>query len=158
MKKTTTSNDNGTNIANFFVCLSRILIGKNETGCGTKWNFYFFRLVNCREFGDYYKKAIDETWYRSAVLQHKVDNESFIYAVPHDDKDDVKEPGDIKVMASHAIFRMDAGKEAPGCVVGFQFDQKHMYQRFKEITSKSYDASARKKKIPESLIPAGTMY
>lgn len=88
-----------------------------------------------REFGDYYTKAIDETWYKSAVLQHKSDNESFVYAVPHDDKDDVKEEGDIKVMASHAIFRMDAGKEAPGCVVGFQFTQQAMYKRFKEITS-----------------------
>lgn len=91
--------------------------------------------VDCREFGDYYTKAIDETWYKSAVLQHKVDNESFVYAVPHDDKDDVKEEGGIKVMASHAIFRMDAGKEAPGCVVGFQFEQKAMYKRFKEIIS-----------------------
>lgn len=96
-----------------------------------------FVWLICREFGDYYTKAIDETWYRSAVLQHKVDNESFIYAVPHDDKDDVKEEGDIKVMASHAIFRMDAGKEAPGCVVGFQFEQQAMYRQFKEITSES---------------------
>lgn len=76
--------------------------------------------------------------YRSAVLQHKVDNESFIYAVPHDDKDDVKEEGDVKVMASHAIFRMDAGREAPGCVVGFQFEQQAMYRQFKEITSQPY--------------------
>lgn len=58
-----------------------------------------------------------------------------MYAVPHDDKDEEKEDGDIKVMASHAIFRMDAGKEAPGCVVGFQFAQQSMYKRFKEITS-----------------------
>lgn len=94
----------------------------------------FFRF--CREFGDYYTKAIDETWYRSAVLQHKVDNESFIYSVPHDDKDDLKEGGNIKAMASHAIFRMDAGKEAPGCVVGFQFEQQSMYQQFKEIISR----------------------
>lgn len=94
-------------------------------------------VINYREFGDYYTKAIDETWYKSAVLQHKVDNESFVYAVPHDDKDDVKEEGDIKVMASHAIFRMDAGKEAPGCVVGFQFQQQAMYERFKQITSQS---------------------
>lgn len=91
--------------------------------------------MNCREFGDYYTKAIDETWYRSAVLQHKVDNESFIFSVPHDDEDDEKELGDLKVMASHAIFRMDAGREAPGCVVGFQFKQQEMYRHFKEIVS-----------------------
>lgn len=58
--------------------------------------------------------------------------------MPHDDKDDVKEEGDIKVMASHAIFRMDAGKEAPGCVVGFQFEQQAMYKRFREITSHTF--------------------
>lgn len=51
------------------------------------------------------------------------------HTVPHDDKDEDKEEGDIKVMASHAIFRMDAGKEAPGCVVGFQFTQQSMYKR-----------------------------
>lgn len=57
-----------------------------------------------------------------------------MYSVPHDDKDDIKEEGDVKVMASHAIFRMDAGKEAPGCVVGFQFEQNFMYKRFISIT------------------------
>lgn len=41
-------------------------------------------------------------------------------------------------MASHAIFRMDAGREAPGCVVGFQFEQQAMYRQFKEITSQPY--------------------
>lgn len=56
--------------------------------------------------------------------------------MPHDDKDDLKEEGDIKVMGSHAIFRMDAGKEAPGCVVGFQFEQQAMYRQFKEIISR----------------------
>lgn len=92
-----------------------------------------------REFGDYYTKAIDETWYKSAVLQHKVDEYSFVYSVPHDDKDDVKEEGDIKVMASHAIFIADGVKEAPVGVVGFQFDQKSMHNQFKEITSDGYN-------------------
>lgn len=59
-----------------------------------------------------------------------------MYSVPHDDKDDVKEEGDIKVMASHAIFRTDGYKKAPGCVVGFQFAQQLMNNRFMEITSK----------------------
>lgn len=93
-----------------------------------------------REFGDYYTKAIDETWYKSAVLQHSNSNNSgeiFVYSVPHDDKDDVKEEGDIKVMASHAIFREDGLLKAPGCVVGFQFLQKNMTNRFLDITGKS---------------------
>lgn len=92
--------------------------------------------VYCREFGDYYTRAIDEPWYRSAVLQHRVDPESFVYSVPHDDPDDTKEEGDRKVTASHAVFRTDGGKKAPGCVVGFQFEHEKMQKRFDNITSR----------------------
>lgn len=60
-----------------------------------------------------------------------------MYSVPHDDKDDVKEEGDIKVMASHAIIREDGLLKAPGCVVGFQFLQKNMTNRFLDITGTS---------------------
>lgn len=92
--------------------------------------------VHYREFGDYYTRAIDEPWYRSAVLQHRVDPESFVYSVPHDDPDDTKEEGDRKVTASHAVFRTDGGKKAPGCVVGFQFEHEKMQKRFDNITSR----------------------
>lgn len=70
------------------------------------------------------------------MLQHKVDPESFVYAVPHDDPDDTKEEGDRKVTASHAVFRTDGAKKAPGCVVGFQFEHEQMQKRFNNITSK----------------------
>lgn len=70
------------------------------------------------------------------MLQHKVDPDSFVYAVPHDDPDDVKEEGDRKVTASHAVFRTDGSKKAPGCVVGFQFEHERMQKRFDNITSK----------------------
>lgn len=41
-----------------------------------------------------------------------------------------------KVTASYAIFPKDGGNEAPGSVVGFQFSQARMAERFREITSK----------------------
>lgn len=95
-----------------------------------------FVCIFCREFGDYYTKAVEETWYKAAVMQHKIDSESFVYSVPHDDKDDNKEIGEIKVTASHAIFRVDGVHEAPASVVGFQFEQRKMMERFKNITAK----------------------
>lgn len=73
--------------------------------------------------------------YKSAVLQHKIDPDSFVYSVPHDDKDETKEEGELKVTASHAIFRTDGLKKAPGCVVGFQFKYELMGQRFQNITT-----------------------
>lgn len=91
------------------------------------------------EFGDYHTKAIDETWYRSAVLQHRIDQEAFVYSVPLE-TDEVKEDdrdatGSFLVTASHAIFPRDGGLEAPASVVGFQFSHSHLYERFMNITS-----------------------
>lgn len=73
------------------------------------------------------------------MLQHKVDPESFVYSVPHDDSDDTaKEEGENKVTASYAIFRKDGVLEAPGCVVGFQFGQREMNEQFLNITAKDH--------------------
>lgn len=82
-----------------------------------------------------HSKSIEETWYKSAVNQHSVDPESFVYSVPFDSGSG---PNSITVTASHAIFPRDAGLEAPGCVVGFQFQHSNFYSRFMEITSKTY--------------------
>ncbi|XP_055595759.1 voltage-dependent calcium channel subunit alpha-2/delta-3 [Uranotaenia lowii] len=103
----------------------------------TRWQFIFgeVEVESDNEFGDFHKKAIDETWYRSAILQHKIDPKSFVYSVPHatDDPEDTE----LKVTASMAIFPRDGGLEAPGCVTGFQFSQELMFERFMEITSKT---------------------
>uniref|UniRef100_A0A336MH80 CSON014735 protein n=1 Tax=Culicoides sonorensis TaxID=179676 RepID=A0A336MH80_CULSO len=82
----------------------------------TRWQFIFgeVEVENDREFGDYHTKAIDETWYRAAVLQHKLDPHSFFYSVQH--SEDEKEEGGLKVTASMAIFPRDGGLEAPSCV------------------------------------------
>lgn len=101
-----------------------------------RWQFIFgeVEVDTDKEFGDYHKFAVDETWYKSAILQHQIDPLSFVYSVPHNSEP--KEDDDLKVTASHAIFPRDGGLEAPGLVVGFQFSHSLMYKRFMEITSK----------------------
>lgn len=90
-----------------------------------------FHLI-FREFGELHSRAIDERWYKSAVLQHQYDKESFVYAIA--DNEDNEE--NILITGSYAIFPKDNGKEAPGSVVGFQFGQNELRQRFREITTK----------------------
>lgn len=104
----------------------------------TRWQFILGEeeVEGDKEFGDYHKFAIDETWYKSAILQHHIDPLSFVYSVPHATEEE-KETEEIKVTASHAIFPRDGGLEAPGLVVGFQFSHPLMYKRFMEITSKA---------------------
>ncbi|XP_034669004.1 voltage-dependent calcium channel subunit alpha-2/delta-3 [Drosophila subobscura] len=102
----------------------------------TRWQFIFgeVEVDTDREFGDYHTTAIDETWYKSAILQHHEDRtESFVYSVKH--YNDPMEDSDLKVTASHAIFPRDGGKEAPACVVGFQFSHARMWERFFSITA-----------------------
>lgn len=102
----------------------------------TRWQFIFgeVEVDTDQEFGDFHTTAIDETWYKSAILQHHRDNtESFVYSVKH--YNDPLEDSDLKVTASHAIFPRDGGKEAPACVVGFQFSHARMWDRFFNITA-----------------------
>lgn len=102
----------------------------------TRWQFIFgeVEVDTDTEFGDFHSTAINEAWYKSAILQHQIDKQSFVYSVPH--HDDEKEGNEIKVTASMAIFPRDGGMEAASCVVGFQFSHELMYERFMEITSK----------------------
>lgn len=118
----------------------------------TRWQFIYgeVEVENDREFGDYHTKAIDETWYRSAILAHHEERtDSFVYSVKH--HNDPAEDNELKVTASHAIFPRDGGKEAPACVVGFQFSHAQMLDRFFNITStdnvSSWRLSLRKKDI-----------
>lgn len=101
----------------------------------TRWQFIYgeVEVDTDFEFGDYHTTAIDETWYKSAILQHKIDPDGFVYSVPH--ANDPPEDSELKVTASHAIFPRDGGMEAPACVVGFQFSHVNMLERFANITS-----------------------
>uniref|UniRef100_A0A1B0CZ82 Uncharacterized protein n=1 Tax=Phlebotomus papatasi TaxID=29031 RepID=A0A1B0CZ82_PHLPP len=73
----------------------------------TRWQFIFgeVEVDTDREFGDYHTTAIEESWYKSAILQHKIDPQSFVYSVPH--ASDPAEDYELKVTASHAIFPRD---------------------------------------------------
>ncbi|KAJ8926857.1 hypothetical protein NQ314_020708, partial [Rhamnusium bicolor] len=93
---------------------------------------YCYHFINRREFGDLHPRAINEKWYKSAVLQHQYDTESFVYSVPFTSGD--KE--DTLVTGSYAIFPSDRGLEAPGSVVGFQFSQAKLRDRVQEISNK----------------------
>nr|XP_023025468.1 voltage-dependent calcium channel subunit alpha-2/delta-3-like [Leptinotarsa decemlineata] len=83
------------------------------------------------EFGDLHPRAINEKWYKSAVLQHQYD-ESFVYSVPFD----AGQIDDPMVTGSFAIFPSDGGFEAPGSVVGFQFSQRDLQTQFKKVSNK----------------------
>ncbi|XP_069675652.1 voltage-dependent calcium channel subunit alpha-2/delta-3-like isoform X2 [Periplaneta americana] len=83
------------------------------------------------DFGDLHTNSIDEPWYRSAVLQHEKDPESYVISVPFD----AGIRDDAVVMASHAIFPRDGGLQAPASVVGLQFPHSALLSRFMTITS-----------------------
>ncbi|CAB3256391.1 unnamed protein product [Arctia plantaginis] len=93
-------------------------------------------------FGDIYYKTIEETWYRAAVLQHMINNESLVVATPLPILDDViktkpkviNEDGDITLTASYAIFYKDGNSSTPASVVGFQYSYLKFYERFLQIT------------------------
>lgn len=108
----------------------------------TRWQFIFgeVEVDYDTEFGDLYSTSLDEPWYKSAVLQHFIDEHSFVYSVPHIEdavRNENDTEADIKVTASMAIFPRDGGKKAPACVVGFQFSHQLMMDSFNEITSTS---------------------
>jgi voltage-dependent calcium channel alpha-2/delta-3 len=87
-----------------------------------------------RQFSSHHNRAIDELWYKRAVEQHMVHQESFVYSIPHD----CGEHNDTLITASHAIFLRSKDKgerKAPVAVVGFQFLQSALYKRFMNITS-----------------------
>lgn len=102
----------------------------------TRWQFIHgeVEVDTDREFGDFHKKATDETWYKSAILQNKIDPESFVYAVPHE-SDAPEDDEEKMVTASHAIFPRDGGLIAPAAVVGFQFSHEKFYESFMSIIS-----------------------
>nr|XP_023018198.1 voltage-dependent calcium channel subunit alpha-2/delta-3-like [Leptinotarsa decemlineata] len=102
----------------------------------TRWNYIFedednYTIAKGKEFGDLHPRAINEKWYKSAVLQHQYD-ESFVYSVPFD----AGQIDDPMVTGSFAIFPSDGGFEAPGSVVGFQFSQRDLQTQFKKVSNK----------------------
>ncbi|XP_026684087.1 voltage-dependent calcium channel subunit alpha-2/delta-3-like isoform X1 [Diaphorina citri] len=100
------------------------------------------KLNESPSFGETNNRAIDEVWYRRAVEQHYVDENSFVFSVPFEaygsEIDDTfsldKKP---KVTATHAIFVGNAEKKAPVAVVGLQMLHSALQNIFVNITSTS---------------------
>ncbi|KAJ8953279.1 hypothetical protein NQ318_015861 [Aromia moschata] len=104
----------------------------------TRWHYLFeepkndTKTAKRKEFGDLYPRAVNEKWYKSAVLQHNNDSEAFVYSVPFD----AGLKRDTVITGSYAIFASDGGKEAPGSVVGFQFSQAKLRDKVLDISNK----------------------
>ncbi|XP_050314847.1 voltage-dependent calcium channel subunit alpha-2/delta-3 [Anthonomus grandis grandis] len=104
----------------------------------TRWDYiheeYEKNIKKSKEFGDLNPRAIDEKWYKSAVLQHQYDTDSFVYSVPFNYE--LSNLTEALVTGSYAIFVKNAGIKAPGSVVGFQFNQTKFKQSVKEVSKK----------------------
>ncbi|XP_067001120.2 voltage-dependent calcium channel subunit alpha-2/delta-3 isoform X2 [Anabrus simplex] len=99
----------------------------------TRWqNLLDIQDNDTREFGDLHSDAIEEPWYVSAILQHKIDPDSFAFSVPFD----AGTRDDSVVTASHAVYPRDGGLEAPAVVIGLQLQHSALHSRFMSITSK----------------------
>lgn len=85
-----------------------------------------------RPFGDIYKKAIDEIWYKRAVEHYYINRLSFVYSVPFD----VGFSSETLVTASRAVFHHDKqGNKAPAAVVGYQFRHSALSTLFFDTVS-----------------------
>ncbi|XP_031335844.1 voltage-dependent calcium channel subunit alpha-2/delta-4 isoform X3 [Photinus pyralis] len=97
----------------------------------TRWEYIGDVHPKYPTFGDLYPRAIDERFYKTAVIEHRYNNYSFVYSTPLEQKYDVN----LLITGSHAIFLTQDDKEAPGAVVGYQFSHSHLRQQFSKIVS-----------------------
>ncbi|XP_049879947.1 voltage-dependent calcium channel subunit alpha-2/delta-4 isoform X2 [Pectinophora gossypiella] len=111
---------------------------------------------NCsgKVFGDDYHNAIEETWYKAAVLQHMINKESLVIATRLPILDDTiknrppveNEDGDITMTATYAMFYRDGDSETPASVVGFQYSYLKFHERFGNITNLTRGSGDKDKK------------
>ncbi|XP_011876381.1 PREDICTED: voltage-dependent calcium channel subunit alpha-2/delta-4 isoform X2 [Vollenhovia emeryi] len=99
----------------------------------TRWHYLrASELPNAENsivFGDLYRRAVDEPWYKGAIFQNELDSDSIFLSVP-------SEAGaDAIVTASLSLSPKDGGKKAPAAVVGFQIPMRDLYKRFIALTS-----------------------
>ncbi|KAF5282678.1 hypothetical protein FQA39_LY17510 [Lamprigera yunnana] len=99
----------------------------------TRWEYIGDIAPTRPLFGDKHPRAIDEVWYKSAVIEHRYNNYSFVYMVPLEKKYN----NDVVVTGSHAIFLTQDDKEAPGAVVGYQFSHSHLHEQFFKLITPS---------------------
>lgn len=99
-----------------------VRISMSKAKCNVCFYRYFFEQ-NVR--------AIDETWYKRAVDQYAIEQNSFVYSVPFDVGANV----DPLVTATHAVFIEHKGHRAPAAVVGLQYQHSNLVAHFHNITS-----------------------
>uniref|UniRef100_A0A8D8WFM7 Voltage-dependent calcium channel subunit alpha-2/delta-4 n=1 Tax=Cacopsylla melanoneura TaxID=428564 RepID=A0A8D8WFM7_9HEMI len=102
----------------------------------TRWQYIKEPPADEKQFGETDLLALEENWYKSAVLQHHLNPEAFVFSVPHKVGLQSKDK-DFQVTASHAIFTKDGGHEAPGSVVGLKLSHAALSKRFFDFTSKT---------------------
>lgn len=91
-------------------------------------------LMACRHFSEENARAIDMSWYKRAIDQHTVEQDSFVYSVPFGSGYNSKTNSTL-VTASHAIFIEHRGHKAPAAVVGLQFQHDSLAKHFINVTS-----------------------
>ncbi|XP_017472121.1 PREDICTED: voltage-dependent calcium channel subunit alpha-2/delta-4 isoform X2 [Rhagoletis zephyria] len=79
-------------------------------------------------------RAMSTSWYKRAVDQHTVEQDSFVYSVPFATGYATKLNTTL-VTASHAIFLEHRGHKAIAAVVGLQFQLDSLAKHFINITS-----------------------
>lgn len=89
------------------------------------------KIQVCRYFFEENVRATDETWYKRAVDQYAIEQNSFVYSVPFD----VGAGVDPLVTATHAVFIEHKGHRAPAAVVGLQYQHSNLVAHFHNITS-----------------------
>lgn len=109
-------------------------------------------------------RTIDEVWYKRAVEQYYIEQQSFVFSVPYNDglsifpyfnfdfRSLLHRPrhntaylfsGETKlrehpiVTATHAIFHTVDKRSAPVAVVGYQFNHSAFFELFKNTTTVS---------------------
>ncbi|XP_033217688.1 voltage-dependent calcium channel subunit alpha-2/delta-3 isoform X2 [Belonocnema kinseyi] len=88
------------------------------------------------QFGDLYRRAVNEPWYKGAIFQHQEDPDSVcLGASLQVEQNETAKRALITV--SMGVFPKDNGLEAPAAVVGFQLPMKSLLARFLNITSHS---------------------
>ncbi|XP_058802117.1 voltage-dependent calcium channel subunit alpha-2/delta-3 isoform X2 [Phymastichus coffea] len=86
-----------------------------------------------REFAKH-KRALDEAWYKGAILQNEIDSESISVTVPVIRSDERAD--DTVATISVGIFPMDNGLKAPAGVAGIQVPVIKFYEQFMSLTSR----------------------
>lgn len=86
-------------------------------------------------------RGIDEAWYKSAVIQHDIDPDSFFYSISLDNDDnivdDAPDDNNDEVIVSQALFLSKEENKVPIAVSGFQLSLNALKERFTSITSKT---------------------